>query len=60
MAKEVMTLRVSDEIQSKLTHLMQLDQETAVKLIRANAENLSAKAGSVTFFKEAWKIGGLA
>ena len=36
------------------------DKETAVKLIRANAENLSAKAGSVTFFKEAWKIGGLA
>ena len=34
VTKEVMTFRVSDEIQSKLTHLMQLDQETAVKLNR--------------------------
>ena len=31
MTKEVMTFRVSDEIQSKLTHLMQMDQEAAAK-----------------------------
>ena len=36
------------------------DKETAVRLIQANAENLSGKAGTVTFVKEAWKIGGLA
>lgn len=35
------------------------DKDTAVRLIRANAENICGKAGSVTFVKEAWKIGGL-